>query len=315
MSKIPVLIDCDPGHDDVMALTLALIHPEIDVLGITVVAGNSTLENTATNALRTLEWLSVNGVPVCKGLAKPILKELQTAEYAHGKSGLDGVEFPPLKTAVVDDNFADFMASKIEGHSEKVTLVAIGPLTNIAVFLKSYPHLHSKIEKIAIMGGAAVGGNRTATAEFNIWQDPESANIVFESGLPIVMCGLDATNKARLTRNEIKKFLSLGTAAGDLIGKLCMTFADKQSDKGDDELIIVPMHDILTIITLITDDIVKLVPAKVTVDITGDYNRGCTTVTYFNFSGVPLQKNALVALDLDRDKYLELLLSCCENYK
>ncbi len=312
MSKIPVLIDGDPGHDDVMAIVMALNLPQIDVLGITVVGGNSTLENTATNALRTLEWLGVEGVSVVKGRAKPVLRVLETAAAVHGEGGLDGPSFPPLKTDVLDENFATFMARKIEEQTEKVVLVAMGPLTNTAVFLASYPHLKDKIEKIVIMGGAAIGGNWTSTAEFNIWVDPESAYIVFESGIPVVMCGLDATNKARLTKNEIKKFLALGTPAGDLIGQLSQHFADMEPDAADDEVVEVPMHDALTIVTLVSDDIVKLIPAKVTIDITGDHNRGCTTVQYHNWNDPNMKKNAFVSVDLDREKFVELLMSCCK---
>ncbi len=312
MSKIPVLIDGDPGHDDVMAIVMALNLPEIDVLGITVVGGNSTLENTATNALRTLEWLSVEGVSVVKGRAKPMIRTLETAASVHGEGGLDGPDFPPLKTKVLDENFATFMAKKIEEQTEKVVLVAMGPLTNTAVFLASYPHLKEKIAKIVIMGGAAVGGNWTSTAEFNIWVDPESAYVVFESGIPVVMCGLDATNKARLTKNEIKKFLALGTPAGDLIGQLSQHFADMHPEKGDDEIIEVPMHDAVTIATLVSDDIVKLIPARVAIDITGDHNRGCTTVQYYSWAEPDMKKNAFVSVDLDREKFVDLLMSCCK---
>ncbi|MBQ1234733.1 MAG: nucleoside hydrolase [Oscillospiraceae bacterium] len=314
MAKIPVLLDGDPGHDDVMAMVMALASDKLDVKGMTVVAGNSTLANTSTNALRTLEWLGMEHIPVCTGANRPLMRPLEIADSVHGESGLDGPTFPPLHTTTVDKHFCDFMADIIKECDEKVVLVAMGPLTNTAIFLLTYPQLHDRIERIVSMGGAAYGGNWSPTAEFNIWEDAEAAHIVYASGIPVTMCGLDATNKARVTKKDIADIAAIGTKGADLVAQLCQFFADNHPDAPEDEILWdVPMHDAVTIATLISDDVVTLKEAFVTVDIEGVYTQGCTT-TDFRLRGGK-KPNTMVAVDLDREKFVALLADACRKHK
>lgn len=309
MAKIPVLLDGDPGHDDVMAMVLALGNDNIDVKGMTVVAGNSTLSNTSTNALRTLEWLKKEHIPVVKGADHPIMRPLLIADSVHGESGLDGPEFPPLHTTTKDGNFVDFMADIVRESEEKVTIVVMGPQTNVAIFLLANPDLKEKIEKIVFMGGAAYGGNWSPAAEFNIWEDAEAAKIVCESGVPVVMCGLEATNYARVSRKDIDEIRAIGTEASRLVADLCQFFADQFPDASYEQKLEVPMHDAVTIATLVSDCVV-LRDAYLTVDIDGIYTQGCTVC---DFRGVNGEFNAKVSIGLDCDKFIELLKDSCRN--
>ena len=192
----PTLIDCDPGHDDAIALLLALASPEVELLGVTTVAGNQTLEKTTTNALRVLELAGRGDVPVAAGADRPLARELFIADYVHGESGLDGPELPEPRAEPVDQHAVDFLAERILGSPRPVTLVPIGPLTNVALLLSRYPQAAGNVERVVIMGGAVAEGNVTPAAEFNIYVDPEAAWRVFHSGLPVTMIGLDVTHRA-----------------------------------------------------------------------------------------------------------------------
>ena len=309
MAKIPVLLDGDPGHDDVMAMILALASDKLDVKGMTVVAGNSTLTNTSTNALRTLEWVGLeNQVPVCTGADHPVMRPLQIADSVHGESGLDGPSFPPLHTAPVKENFVDFMANIVRQSEQKVTIVCMGPQTNVAIFLLANPDLKQKIERIVFMGGAVYGGNWSPAAEFNIWEDAEAAKIVCQSGVPITMCGLEATNYARVSKHDIDDIRAMGTRASALVADLCQFFADQAPDADYDQKLEVPMHDAVTIATLISDDCVTLKDAFITVDIDGVYTQGCTVCDFKGLLGKP---NGKVSVNLDCDKFVDLMKQAC----
>src|SRR5213078_2758837 len=193
MSPTPILIDCDPGHDDAIALLLALASPEVDILGVTSVAGNQTLEKTTANAIRVLEFAGRGDVPVAAGAERPLVREPYVAAYVHGETGLDGPDLPPARREPVDQHAVDFLAERIDG----ATLVATGPLTNVALLLARDEQAGP--ERIVLMGGAIAEGNVTPAAEFNIWADPEAAARVFSSGLDVTMVGLDVTHQALLT--------------------------------------------------------------------------------------------------------------------
>ncbi|MBC3516289.1 nucleoside hydrolase [Neobittarella massiliensis] len=311
MGRIPILLDGDPGHDDAMAMTLALASDELEVKGMTVVAGNSTLQNTSTNAIRVLEWLGRTDIQVVKGASQPLSRELSIADSVHGESGLDGPVFPPITHQSLDVNFCDFMADIVRKSDEKVAIVAMGPLTNTAIFLLSNPDLHDKIRCISLMGGAAIGGNWSPTAEFNIWEDAEAARVVFDSGIPIIMCGLDATNKARVTAEEIEQFHQIGTKGGDLIAGLMDFFKDH--DLPGTNFKEVPMHDAVAVAALLSDTPVKLEDMYVTVDIDGGYTQGCTVCDILGLTGKA--PNAKVAMDLDREKFVGMLADACRKFK
>jgi len=195
----PILLDCDPGHDDAIALLLALASPEVELLGVTTVAGNQTLEKTTANALRVLEFVGRGDVPVAAGADRPLARELVVAAHVHGESGLDGPALPPPRGAPVGEHAVDFLAGAILGAGRPVTLVAVGPLTNVALLLARHPDAAGAVERIVLMGGSIAEGNVTPAAEFNIWADPEAAWRVFRSRLPVTMIGLDVTHKALMT--------------------------------------------------------------------------------------------------------------------
>ena len=188
--SIPILLDCDPGHDDAIALLLALGSDELELRGVTTVAGNQTLEKTTANAIRVLELADRAEIPVAAGAGRPLVREPRVAADVHGDTGLDGPDLPPPQAEPSPQHAVDFLAERVEG----ATLVATGPLTNVALLLARYPE--AKPERIVLMGGAIAEGNVTPAAEFNIWADPEAAQRVFTSGLDVTMVGLDVTHKA-----------------------------------------------------------------------------------------------------------------------
>ncbi|WP_208075423.1 nucleoside hydrolase [Bittarella massiliensis (ex Durand et al. 2017)] len=309
--KIPVLLDGDPGHDDAMAMVLALSSDLVEVRGMTVVAGNSTLQNTSRNAIRVLEWVGRADVPVCQGAARPLMRRLEIADSVHGESGLDGPVFPPITHAPVEQNAWDFMAEKVRGCEEKTVLVGMGPLTNIAIFLLANPELHQKIARICLMGGAAVGGNWTPTAEFNIWEDAEAARIVFDAGIPITMCGLDATNKARPTLDDLARFHAIDTRGGRLVASLMDFFKDRTLPGTD--WLEVPMHDAVAVAAVVAPQVLTLRDCHVTVDIEGEHTQGCTVCDLRGVTGKA--PNVQVAMDLDREAFIDLLAAACEKLK
>ena len=215
MKKIPVIIDVDTGIDDAVALILAMQAKELDIKGITTVAGNQTIEKTTRNTLDVVEYFGRGVIPVAQGYGKPVVREQITAAYAHGESGLGSAVLPKANKKAEDLDAVSFIRKTLEESEEKITLVPTGPLTNIAILLLCYPHLKEKIEKIVLMGGGAYTGNSNAVAEFNILADPEAANIVFASGVQIVMCGLDVTLKAIIREKEINQLKGIGNKAGD----------------------------------------------------------------------------------------------------
>lgn len=184
---LPILLDCDPGHDDAIAIVLALASPELDVKAITSSAGNQTPEKTLRNVLRMLTLLNRTDIPVAGGAVKPLMRELIIADNVHGESGLDGPALPEPAFAPQNCTAVELMAKTLRESAEPVTIVSTGPQTNVALLLNSHPELHSKIARIVIMGGAMGLGNWTPAAEFNIYVDPEAAEIVFQSGIPVVM--------------------------------------------------------------------------------------------------------------------------------
>jgi pyrimidine-specific ribonucleoside hydrolase len=192
----PTILDCDPGHDDAIALLLALASPELDLPGVTTTYGNQTLAKTTANALRVLELVGRTDVPVAAGADRPLERELVVAEHVHGESGLDGPSLPEANTAPTTDDAIAFIADRVAATSNPVSIVATGPLTNVAGYLQSRGS--EGVERIVLMGGAIAEGNFTPAAEFNVWCDPEAAAIVFESGLEVNMIGLDVTHQALL---------------------------------------------------------------------------------------------------------------------
>src|SRR5512133_3033912 len=210
MTPTPIIIDCDPGHDDAIALLLAVASPEVELIGVTTVAGNQTLDKTTNNALRVLEFAGRGDIPVYAGADRPFIRPQDVAAHVHGESGLDGPDLPQPKTSAQPEHAVDYLARTIREREGKVTLVPTGPLTNIGLLFALHPD--ALPERIILMGGAIGEGNRTPAAEFNIWADPEAARRVFESGISTTMMGLDVTHRAVIDPPAIERLRGAGRA-------------------------------------------------------------------------------------------------------
>ncbi|HEX4110002.1 MAG TPA: nucleoside hydrolase, partial [Solirubrobacteraceae bacterium] len=216
---IEIVLDCDPGHDDAMAMLLALGSPELALLGVTTVAGNRTLVKTTANAFRVLDHVGRSDVPVAAGASRPLVREGVVAPEVHGETGLDGPDLPPPARAPHAEHAIDWIARVASERPEPITLVPTGPLTNIALLLARYPDINERIERIVLMGGAIGEGNVTPAAEFNVWVDPEAAHRVFTSGIDVTMVGLDVTHQALMTARHAEQLARTGRA-GTLVADL-----------------------------------------------------------------------------------------------
>ena len=237
MGSKPIILDVDPGHDDAVALMLACGHPDLDLLAVTTVAGNVTIEKTTRNALRVLALVGRHDVPVGVGASGPLKRPLHTAEDIHGESGLDGPEELPDADFGPDERDAvELISETLRASREPVTLVPVGPLTNIALLLREHPDLKDRIARISLMGGSIGLGNTTPAAEFNIYVDPEAASEVFESGLPITMSGLDVTHLADVGPEERELLRTTGRVGGVVAGFLDYFAANYRNTFGFDDL-------------------------------------------------------------------------------
>jgi inosine-uridine nucleoside N-ribohydrolase len=301
----PILLDCDPGHDDAIALLLALASPELELLGVTTVAGNQTLEKTTANALRVLEFVGRGDVPVAAGADRPLSRELFIAAYVHGESGLDGPELPPPQGDPVPEHAVDFLAAAILGADRPVTLVPVGPLTNVALLLARYPEVAGNVERIVLMGGAIAEGNVTPAAEFNIYVDPEAAWRVFHSGVPVTMIGLDVTHKALMVDAHAERLRAAGDA-GRMVAELYDFFIGYHRRTYGVEG--APIHDAVAVAQVLRPGIVETLHRHVDVDCESRLCRGRTVVDLWHRT--ENEPNADVGVDIDAGAFLELL---CER--
>ena len=308
-TPIPILFDCDPGHDDAIALLLALASPELEVLGVTTVAGNQTLDKTTANAIRVLEHVGRGDVPVAAGADRPLVREQHSAEHVHGESGLDGPDLPPPQSAPVDAHAVDFLAQRLEAADRAVTLVPVGPLTNVALLLARYPGAAARIERIVLMGGSIAEGNVTPAAEFNIWADPEAAARVFESGLDVAMIGLDVTHKALLTEADAERLRAMGKA-GRMVAELFDFFHGYHARQyGFDGS---PIHDALAVAHVFSEGLVETKRCHVAIECASDLCRGRTVVDLWARTGN--EPNADVGVEVDGRRFIELLLERIATY-
>ncbi|MGL6548171.1 pyrimidine-specific ribonucleoside hydrolase RihA [Aeromonas hydrophila] len=303
---LPVILDCDPGHDDAIALILALASPELKVLAVTTSAGNQTPDKTLNNALRILTLLGRDDIPVAAGAPKPLARELIIADNVHGESGLDGPKLPDPAFAPVAMTALELMAKCLRESPEPVTLVPTGPLTNIALLLAAHPELKSKIARIVLMGGAAGAGNWTPAAEFNIYVDPEAADMVFKSGLPITMCGLDVTHEAQVMDEDIERVRAITNPVAQCVAGLLDFFMIYHRDPkwgfaG------APLHDPCTIAWLLAPALFHGVECRVDIETGGTHTSGMTVVDRYGLTGKAA--NALVLLGLDRAGFIDLLVT------
>jgi pyrimidine-specific ribonucleoside hydrolase len=301
----PILLDCDPGHDDAIAILLALASPELDLLGVTTVAGNQTLGKTTANALRVLEFVGRGDVPVAAGADRPLARELFVADYVHGESGLDGPALPEPQGEAVAEHAVDFIAGHILASERPVTLVGVGPLTNLALLLGRYPEAAAKLERVVIMGGAIAEGNVTPAAEFNVYVDPEAAWRVFRSGLPVTMIELDVTHKALMTDAHAERLRDSGPT-GRMVAELYDFFTGYHRRTYGTEG--APIHDAVAVAQVLRPRIVETLPRHVDVDCESQLCRGRTVVDLWQRTGN--EPNADVGVDINADGFLELL---CER--
>jgi len=298
-----ILIDCDPGHDDMMAIMLACASAELQVLGVTTVAGNQTGEKTWRNARRILTLIGRTDIPAARGADRPLLREPTVAPEIHGVSGLDGADLPEPGWRGLAEQAVDFLIRVIMGSREPVTLVPTGPLTNVALALLKEPALAQKVGRIVLMGGAVYDSNITPAAEFNIYVDPEAAKIVFECGAPIVMVGLDVTNKARLSFADIDELGSWNGRVSRVVAPLLRFFARANHEIfGFDGA---PLHDALAVAHLLKPEVIRTRRMNVAIETTGEHTRGRTVADVYGVTRRP--PNAEVALEVNQPLFKEML--------
>jgi purine nucleosidase/pyrimidine-specific ribonucleoside hydrolase len=304
-----IILDCDPGHDDAVAILLAGASDKIDLLGITTVAGNSYVKNTTRNALTMIENAGID-VPVCEGAAKPLLRKQIVAPDIHGESGLEGADMPLPKKEKDERNAIEFIAQMIRENSDEVTLVAIGPLTNIANFVTVYPDLCKNVKEIVIMGGGIFFGNTTPVAEFNIYADPEAAQIVFDSGIELTVFPLDVTHQTKIYMDEIEKMQEYPSLIVSKMGLLLKFFHQTYFDIFKIEG--APLHDPCTIAYLLEPEMFEYEDYYAQIELKGELTYGQTVVDYWKTSGKAT--NSKWAVKADRNRFIELLFEVLSNY-
>jgi inosine-uridine nucleoside N-ribohydrolase len=303
MTPTPIILDCDPGHDDAIALLLAVASPQVELIGVTTVAGNQTVDKTTNNALRILELAGRSDIPVYRGADKPFIRPQDVAAHVHGESGLDGPDLPQPTTRERDLHAVEYLAQEIRARDGKVTLIPTGPLTNIGLLFALHPD--ARPERIVIMGGAIGEGNRTPAAEFNIWADPEAAQRVFLEGLDTTMVGLDVTHRALITDAHTERMRGAGRV-GKVVAELMDFYARFHKSRYPD-LEGSPMHDPVCVAHVIDPSLMTVLDAFIEVDCSGGPSWGRTNVDWRGREhfGDP---NAKVGVDIDGERFAELIV-------
>lgn len=300
MSKKPIIIDTDPGIDDAVAIAIALFSEELDVKLLTTVSGNVSLDKVTNNLLKLLTFWNKR-VPVAKGAKKPLLRQNEDASGVHGESGMDGYDFEAPDTSVLlEEHAVETMRRTILASSEKITLVPIGPLTNIALLLSTYPEVKPHIEEIVLMGGSSIRGNYGVYSEFNIGFDPEAAKIVFESGVKIVMAGLDVGWKALVFHEDSLK-IKAQNKTGEMIYSLFQKYRGGSLKTG------LKMYDSCAIAYLLKKEMYETVYTHVSIETQGEYTAGTTLVDLKGY--LKKEPNATVCLDINASMFSEWLLN------
>ena len=298
------MIDCDPGHDDAIAILLALGSPEVEVRAVTTVAGNQTLDKTTRNALQVLELAGRSDIPVAAGAAAPVCRPLRTASAVHGESGLDGADLPEPRARVVGQHAVDLLYEMIEPG---VILVPTGPLTNVAKVLERFPDVRQRLTGSVWMGGSSGVGNITPAAEFNAYVDPEAAAAVLASGIPLTIIGLDVTRRALFTSRHAERLRAAGQCAR-CVARLSDFFLPNQQARNGVKG--APIHDALAVASVIDPTLVTTVHVNVEIETESQFCDGRTVVDLWSVTG--RSPNADFAVDVAADRFLELLCSRIE---
>ncbi len=305
MSTRKIIIDTDPGQDDAVALLMAMASPELDILGVTVVAGNVPLHLTELNALKVCELAGRPDMPVFAGCEAPLSRPLITAEHVHGKTGLDGADLPDPKMRLQDQHAVDYIIETLrDAAASDITLCPLGPLTNIATALTRAPDIADKIAEIVLMGGGYFEqGNITPSAEFNIYVDPEAAKIVFGAGVKLTVMPLDCTHKALTNRARVDAFRALGTPVGDAVAGLTDFF--ERFDKEKYGSVGAPLHDPCVIAYLLKPELFRGRLINVEIETTSPLTLGSTVADWWRVSG--REPNAMFIRDIDDAGFFKLL--------
>lgn len=302
MDRRKIILDCDPGHDDAVAIMLAAREPSLELLGVTVVAGNQTLENTQRNARNVLQWIGAD-VPVYAGCSGPMVRDKVIAGDIHGSTGLDGPVFPPLRKELEPEHAVQFLIRTLLASQGDITVVTTGPMTNLAMALRLEPRISEKIARIVLMGGSITNGNVSPAAEFNILADAEAACVCFRSGRPITMVGLDVTRRVLCYPEIVERMSRIGNPASELFVALMEHFCKTQKAifgwEGG------PLHDPVTIASLIDPQLLTLKPMNVQIDIRSTQSYGRTNCDAFGYLRLP--PTADVAVDIDVPRFWDIV--------
>lgn len=304
VDKRPIILDGDPGHDDAIAWMLAEASEELEILAVTTVCGNQTAEKVAYNAQRVCTLLGIDA-PIAKGRRTPLVGEAMNAPSVHGESGLDGPVLPEPTMSLSAMGSVELMAKTLRESEKKVTIVSTGPLTNTAVLLLTHPELKCKIDRISLMGGGIAYGNWTPAAEFNILVDPEAAKVVFESGVDILMCGLDVTEKALILPEDFEAVRAVGGEVAEIIAQWLGFFYRFHRGLG---YLGAPMHDPCAVAALLHPELFQWKRLHVDIETQGEYCRG---MTIGHDRATP---NATVAFGIDREGFVRLLVEAVRTY-
>lgn len=305
-----IILDCDPGHDDAIALLLAHGNPDIELVAVTTVVGNQTLEKVTRNALSVARVAGITGVPFAAGCARPLVRQIETAPSIHGESGLDGPVLPEPVIELDPRHAVDLIIDTIMSHAPgEITLVPTGGLTNIALAVRKEPRIAERVKEVVLMGGGFNVGNWSATAEFNIVIDPEAAHIVFNEKWPLTMVGLDLTHQALATPDVAARIAAVGTAPARFVGELLEFFGETYKDaQGFD---FPPVHDPCAVAYVIDPSVMTVRRAPLDVELTGSLTLGMTVADFR--SPAPDDCTTQVALDLDHEKFWSLIIDALER--
>jgi purine nucleosidase len=305
-----IILDCDPGHDDAIAILLAHGNPDIELLAVTTVVGNQTLPKVTRNALAVARIAGITGVPFAAGADRPLLREIETAPDIHGESGMDGPELPEPTTGLDPRHAVDLIIDTVMAHEPgTVTLVPTGGLTNIALAARKEPRIVERVKKVVLMGGGVHVGNWSPVAEFNIVIDPEAAHIVFSAGWPVVMVGLDLTHQALATPEVAASIAAVGTGPARFVGELLEFFGETYREaQGFDSP---PVHDPCAVAHVIDPTIVRAVPVPIAVETTGTLTLGMTVADFR--SPAPADCRTSAAMELDRERFWGLVVDALER--
>jgi inosine-uridine nucleoside N-ribohydrolase len=305
-----ILLDCDPGHDDAIAILLAARSPALKLEAITTVGGNQTLAKTTRNALKVCSVAGIRDVPIAAGMDRPLVRDLQVAADIHGESGLDGPALPEPDLTPAPMHGVDLLIEKLLASDGDLTVVATGPLTNVAAAIRRAPEIVPKIQQIVLMGGAIGLGNTTPAAEFNIYVDPEAAHIVFNCGRPLTMIGLDVTHQAQATPEVRARIRALGSSVARLVDDLLGFF-------GETYLKVYgfpapPVHDPCAVAWVIDPTLIESLPMRVDVELRGEWTTGRTVCDRYHQTGRPA--NAEVGLNLDAPRFWDVVIEALASY-